>query len=88
MMIEQIGYVGGLMLAFCAVPQVYQCVKTGNADGLSKGFLLLWLGGEILMQIYVITKHGFDMPLLINYWFNTLLCLIIGKYMFFPRIKK
>ena len=84
-MIEHIGWIGSLMLGGCALPQVYKCWKEGNADGVSKGFLLLWLGGEILMQVYVIGKHGFDLPLLTNYWFNTVLRLIIGKYMFYSR---
>lgn len=84
-MIEQIGWLGSLMLGICGLPQAYQCFKQKHAEGVSKGFLLLWLGGEILMQVYVINKHGFDMPLLANYWLNTVLCVIIAKYMFFPR---
>jgi uncharacterized protein with PQ loop repeat len=84
-MIEAIGWLGSFMLGICGLPLAMQCLKQKHAKGISKGFLLLWLGGEILMQVYVISKHGFDMPLLSNYWLNTVLCLVIAKFMFFPN---
>lgn len=79
-MIENIGWLGGIMFALCGLPQAITSIKQGHSRGISSWFLFLWLSGEILMQIYVIGKHGMDLPLLVNYWFNTILILIIIKY--------
>ena len=79
-MIDTIGWIAGIFFALCGLPQALTSYKLGHARGVSLVFLLLWLTGEILMQYYVIVKHGFDMPLLINYWVNTIFIVIILKY--------
>ena len=79
-MIEQIGWVASFFFAICALPQALLAYKQGHARDVSLSFLILWLMGEILMQVYVISKHGFDKPLLFNYWINTLFIIIILKY--------
>ena len=84
-MIESLGWIASLLFGFCGAPQAYDSIKNGHSQGVSKAFILMWLTAEVLMQIYVINKHGFDMPLLVNYWLNTLFCGIIGFYAFFPR---
>lgn len=86
-MIEFIGWIASNLFAFCALPQCIKVVKQGHARGLDKTFTFMWLTGEVLMQIYVINKHGFDIPLLWNYWANTTFVLIIVYYMFFPKDK-
>ncbi len=80
-----VGWTAGLLFAFCGLPQAIQCYKQGHAKGVSSIFILMWLTGEILMQFYVIEKHGFDMPLLVNYWINTIFALIIVKYKYWER---
>ena len=65
-MIEVVGWVAGLLFAFCGLPQAIKSYKDGNSDGISYLFIYMWLVGEVLMQFYVISKHGFDMPLLVN----------------------
>lgn len=84
-MIEAIGWLGGLLFAFCGAPQALKSYRDGNSDGISHLFLWMWFAGEILMQIYVIGQHGFDMPLLVNYWINTLFAGIIAYYKYKPR---
>lgn len=84
-MTELIGWSGGLLLGICGLPQAIQCIREGHAYGVNKLFIWLWFIGELLMQIYVLNKHGLDLPLLSNYWFNTLICIVILKYMHFPR---
>jgi len=84
-MLEYIGWIGGLLFAFCGLPQALKSFKDGHSNGISTLFLIMWLVGEILMQIYVILKHGFDMPLLVNYWVNTIFATIITYYKFKPR---
>ena len=71
-MTELAGWLSSLALGLCAVPQVIHTWRTGKTDGISVGFLSLWLTGELLGLIYV---TGFDiipMPLLANYAANTL----------------
>jgi uncharacterized protein with PQ loop repeat len=84
-MIETIGWIASFLFAFCAAPQAWLCYKKGNADGTSAMLLWMWGLGEILMQVYVILKHGWDMPLLVNYWVNTFFVAIIFKYKYWPR---
>ena len=84
-MIEYIGWLGGLLFAFCGAPQAFKSYKEGNSDGISYIFLWMWGLGEILMQVYVIIQHGLDLPLLVNYWINTIFVLIIGYFKYKPR---
>lgn len=84
-MVEVIGWAAGILFAICSIPQAYKSWKDGKTTGVSPLFLWLWLGGEILSQIYVLLKHGWDMPLLVNYWVNTLFIIIIMKYLYYPK---
>ena len=64
--IEIIGWIAGISFAVCSLPQAIECYKQKHAHGISLLFILLWLIGEVLMQVYVILKHGLDLPLLVN----------------------
>lgn len=86
-MINMIGIIGTTMFSLCALPQAYKCYRTGRATGISAVFLWMWLGGEFLMQFYVIARHGFDYVILFNYWFNMLLIFIIMRYYYVPRVR-
>lgn len=69
---DAIGWLSGLLLGACALPQVIHTWKTGKTDGLSVGFLAMWLGGEVLGLIYVAGFDTIPMPLLANYAANTI----------------
>ena len=84
-MIEALGYVSGLSLAICGLPQAIQSWRTGNSQGISPYFLWLWGLGEVGMTIYTLLKIGFDKPLLLNYIFNIVLIIFIMRYYYFPR---
>ena len=84
-MIEALGYIAGFLFAFCAFPQAIQSCKEGHSRGINNLFLWMWFLGEVLMTAYVYLKHGLDMPLLINYWINTVLILVIMKYKYWER---
>lgn len=84
-MIEVLGYVAGLLFAFCALPQTIQSYKEGHSRGINNLFLWMWFLGEVLMTFYVYLKHGMDLPLLINYWINTTFILVIMKYKYWER---
>ena len=81
-MIDNIGLIGALLLAVCAVPEAYSSWKKGKSD-ISSGFLWIWLLGEIFTLIYVIPK--FDLPLILNYSINIIFIGIIFKYKYYPR---
>lgn len=85
-MIENLGYVSGLLLGWCGLPQVYESIKSGNTKGVSKIFIWMWLLGEMGMTSYTLLKIGFNGPLLLNYGINIGMILILLKYTYFPRI--
>lgn len=84
-MIEIVGWVAGLLFAFCGAPQAYKSYKEGHSSGISSLLLWMWGSGELLMIVYVLGKHGLDLPLLVNYIMNLFFVLIITKYKIFPK---
>lgn len=83
--IDTVGYIGGIFFAICAFPQALQSYKHGHSRGVSALMLLLWFLGEVLCSIYIIGKHGFDGPLLLNYFMNLVFVSVISYYKFFER---
>lgn len=71
-MIEFVGHIGALLLSLSSAPQLYTTFKTKDTTGLSLNMLLLWGFGCALMGLYVLNTTG-QVPLLINYGFNTAL---------------
>ncbi len=74
---ETIGFIGSILLAVCGIPEVVRTIKD-NKCHLGWNFLLLWFGGELFMLTYVIPMK--DLPLLLNYVFNTALVGIMLFY--------
>jgi len=83
--IEICGFIGTIFLCLCGVPQARKSFKDKNSDGLTYGFVILWLLGEIFALIYVLIVHKHDIPLLINYIFSAFTVSFISYYKFFPR---
>lgn len=84
-LIEIIGWIATICFAFSALPQCIETIKKGNAHGLNFLTLNLWLGGELLMLIYTLSKYPGDYILLANYIGNIILLGIIFKYKVFPK---
>lgn len=82
-MIELIGWIGSMLFALCAVPQVIMVWKQKHAHGLSWGFLNMWFWGEVLCFYYVASQPTLQIPLLANYVLNFILLQII----FFYKVK-
>lgn len=82
-MMETIGWVGGILLAFCGLPQAIQSYKTKNSDGLTWGLLSMWMLGEILTIAYVLPKM--HLPLIFNYAANIVFLSIIIWYKLNPK---
>jgi uncharacterized protein with PQ loop repeat len=78
--IEIIGWTGAIAFMLSAAPQAHLSWKQGHSRGISEWLLTLWMVGEILSIIYVLGKHGLDMPLLSNYIVNIVFISIIIKY--------
>lgn len=79
---ELLGWISGLLLGACAVPEVYHTIKKGRNDS-SWSFLLMWYFGEIGFLIYVLPKG--NLPLLANYVLNIILISILLKYKIKPK---
>jgi len=80
---ENLGWIGSILLAFCGLPQCIDSIKSGNSKGLNWGFLLMWFFGEIFTFYYV--ANNIDLPLILNYGANIIFLIIIIKYKFWPR---
>lgn len=85
-MIELIGHLGALLLSFSSAPQLYTTFKTKNTSGLSLNMLLLWGFGCALMGAYVYETSK-QIPLLINYGFNTTL-VFTNVFLYFKYRQK
>ncbi len=80
---ETIGWIGSIMFAMCALPQAIKSVRDGHSDGLSWGFLMMWLIGEVFTLIYVAPKG--HIPLIANYAGNLVLLQIMIYYKIWRR---
>ena len=82
-MLESIGWIGGVLLASCGLPQAVKSYRQRHSYGLSLWFLLMWLWGEILVLAYVLPKGHW--PLIFNYAANICLVLVILYFKLWPK---
>ncbi len=75
---EIIGWIGAVLLAFCGLPQAWKSIKDGNSDGITWSFMGMWLIGEILTLMYIWPEH--QIPLITNYILNIVFSSIILWY--------
>ena len=81
-MLDLLGWLGGLMLAFSAVPQALESYRCKNSNGLTWPFLMMWFWGEVFMIVYIVPKG--DIILIANYAINLFLVAIILRYKIWP----
>ncbi|MFC1549432.1 SemiSWEET family sugar transporter [Nitrospirota bacterium] len=82
-MLEISGWLGGMLLAACGLPQAIKSCRQKHSHGLSIWFLLMWLGGEVLVLAYVLPKWHW--PLIFNYGANIILVIVILYYKLWPK---
>jgi len=82
-MLENIGWLGSILLAFCGLPQAIESIKTKSSEGLTWGFIGMWFLGEICTFIYILPKM--DLPLLFNYTANIIFLAIIIYFKLMPK---
>ena len=75
---ENIGWIGSILLALCGFPQAIESYTNKHSDGLTWGFILMWGIGELLTFAYVFPKM--DLPLLLNYSANIIFLSVIIYY--------
>ena len=83
-MLETVGWLGGILLAACGLPQAIKSYRQKHSYGLSIWFLYMWLGGEVLVLVYVLPKWHW--PLIFNYAANILLVIVILYYKIWPKV--
>ena len=66
------GWIGGLLLAGCAIPEVYESFQTGDCK-LTWPFLIMWGLGEVFVLIPLILDNN-KKYLIFNYGLN-ILCI-------------
>lgn len=84
---QALGWIGHMLFAISAVPQAYLSYKQGHSQGISKGLLGMWFGGEAIAIIYGLYEKV-PMPLMTNYVVNFVCLLIIIRYYVLPRTGK
>ena len=78
-MILLIGILGNTLLALCALPQAVKSLRTGSAEDLSWGFLLMWGLGELGATVYALAELDKNPLLLANYALNmACIAVILG----------
>jgi len=83
-MIETIGWLGSFFFAICGIPQAWASYKAKNSDGISHGFLWLWILGEVFTLFYIMAQEIILVPLVANYLFNLLSLVVIVYYKYKP----
>jgi len=79
-MIETIGWLGSFFFAICGIPQAWESYKAKNSNGISHGFLWLWILGEVFTLFYIMAQEIVLIPLVANYLFNLLSLVVIVYY--------
>jgi uncharacterized protein with PQ loop repeat len=82
-MLDNVGWLGSTLLAFCGLPQALESWKTKNSNGLTWGFLLAWTLGELCTLVYVLPR--LDWPLIFNYSANLIFLGIILFFKIWPK---
>lgn len=77
-MIENIGWIGSVLLALCALPEVYRSVKDKKCH-VGWGLLLMWFFGEVLTLFFILATSA-QRQLIVNYGVNILLISIMIYY--------
>lgn len=70
-----LGWIGGVLLAFCGAPEAYRAI-TSEAYDISTAFILMWGLGELLILITIL-KEARKSYLIFNYSANLVFILVI-----------
>ena len=82
---NSLGWLGGLLLAFCGCFEAYRAVRSKEYS-ISVPFVVTWFTGEILTLIPLIVQKN-EMYLIMNYSMNIIFILIILGRLVIDRTK-
>lgn len=77
-MINLLGFIGSILLALSAIPEVFRSIKD-NKCYVGYGMLISWFVGELFLIIYILFTN-IDIILLTNYLINIILVTILLIY--------
>ena len=80
-----IAWFSTICLALCGLPLAVQSIRRGR-NTISPWFLWLWFSGEVAGLYYVLYLK--DWALVANYYFNTMLIIIVLYYRYYPRPRR
>jgi len=87
MLFDFLGYVSGILLAFCALPQFLKIIKDGHCKGLSRSFLWMWFIGLVGVLIHTYLSNALTGALTLNFIMNIIFSGISLVYSYFPKKK-
>ena len=87
-LMDYIGLVGGIALAYSNIPQIALFLKQKHADGISKFSTWLWFVGLILKFVYSIHTTGYNKIILGPYILAFICCAVTLYYVYFPKVNK
>ena len=82
--IDLVGYAAGVLLTFQFLPQVVKTWRSGHADDISAGMLLLTLSSTILYEVYAYMLDLWPV-IIMNGIFGLLVLVELGLKMRFER---
>ncbi|KAI9172866.1 hypothetical protein H9P43_006997 [Blastocladiella emersonii ATCC 22665] len=85
--IEAVGYAGGIVLAFCLVPQIKQVVVTKSAEDISYSWTVLYLIGLAVTLAYMVLVGAVAGYVSVALEIALLLVLMALKY-HYDRLKR
>lgn len=84
MLMQYLGTLGAIFLAFSGLPLAIETYRAGHAKGVVQGTLWLWFLGSICMLCYAIKFYTSDIALIGNYTLNVILLCIVIRYKYWP----
>lgn len=81
-----IGWIGSILLALCAVPELIRTIRMKKCH-IGWGMLLTWYFGEILVLYYIMSSL-WSAPMIFNYVLNIAIISVMIIYkLTFPETK-
>jgi uncharacterized protein with PQ loop repeat len=80
---ETIAWTATVLLSLCGIPQAIKIIREGQADGISTGFIIMYLIGSLFNLIYVVSLG--ELPLITGTAIGILCVSTYAYYKIFPR---
>lgn len=78
-----IAWTATILLSLCGIPQAIKIIKEGQAEGISSGFIIMYIVGSVLQLIYVVSL--WELPLIAGTLTGLACVSTYAYYKVFPR---